>query len=167
MGYRLLRLTEDIAKNDRIFKELGRLQPKPYWQARANRAKSDKEYNPFSGQGLGRLFEPIVSYVVNPEIDPLLALAAAADARRAAVAAAVAACRYRTARGQWPDKLEDLVPEYLGAAPVDPFDGKGLRFKSGDKEIVIYSIGPDAVDSSGAGFNYANGTGDVTFTLRK
>jgi len=105
--------------------------------------------------------------VVTPQIGQPLALATVADARRAVVAAAVAACRYRIAHGQWPDKLADLVPEYLGATPLDPFDGKSLRFKSGDNEIVIYSIGPDAIDNSGAGFNYADGTGDFTFTLRK
>ena len=167
MGYRLLNLTGDIAAVDRGFAELRSLQSKPYWQAKAACKKMGKDYNPFPSPLFRHPVEPIVRSVVTPQIGQPLALATVADARRAVVAAAVAACRYRIAHGQWPDKLADLVPEYLGATPLDPFDGKSLRFKSGDNEIVIYSIGPDAIDNSGAGFNYADGTGDFTFTLRK
>ena len=69
--------------------------------------------------------------------------------------------------GTWPGKLDDLVPEYLIVAPIDPFDGKSLRFKSGGDKIVIYSVGPDAVDDGAAAYDRKTETGDIIFELRK
>lgn len=102
-----------------------------------------------------------------PEYGRLTTLVAEADARRAVAGAAVAACQYRTARGQWPGKIDDLVPGYLLVAPVDPFDGKPLRFKSGDDKIVFYSVGPDASDDGGATYGRYTKKGDIVFELRK
>jgi hypothetical protein len=65
-------------------------------------------------------------------------------------AAALAVERYRLAKGQWPDKLTDLAPDYLAAAPIDPFDGKPVRFKRQKDGVVVYSIGPDGHDDGGS-----------------
>jgi hypothetical protein len=43
--------------------------------------------------------------------------------------AGVAAERYRRAHGQWPARLDDLVPEYLAKVPADPSDGRPLRLR--------------------------------------
>ena len=59
---------------------------------------------------------------------------------RAAIAAL--ACRsYRDRHGDWPEKLDDLVPEFLDKVPLDPFDGKPLRYDSKDR--FIWTPGPD------------------------
>jgi hypothetical protein len=65
-------------------------------------------------------------------------------------AAALAVERYRLAKGQWPEKLTDLTPDYLAAVPIDPFDGKPMRFMKQKKGVVVYSIGPDGQDDGGA-----------------
>jgi hypothetical protein len=39
---------------------------------------------------------------------------------------AIAAERYRLANGEWPERLEDLAPEYLKSIPIDPCSGKPL-----------------------------------------
>jgi hypothetical protein len=64
-------------------------------------------------------------------------------------AAALAAERYRLAKGHWPDRLDALVPDYLAAVPNDPFDGRPLRLHRRADGIVIYSIGPDGTDDDG------------------
>jgi len=64
-------------------------------------------------------------------------------------AAALAVERYRLARGHWPERLEDLVPDYLAAVPADPFDGRPLRLRRLPDGIVVYSVGPDRQDDSG------------------
>ncbi len=66
-----------------------------------------------------------------------------------ALVAALACERYRLANGDWPESLDVLVPRYLDAVPLDPFDGKPIRFKRLDVGIVAYSIGEDETDDGG------------------
>ncbi len=60
--------------------------------------------------------------------------------------AAVAVERYRLDKARLPRTLDDLVPDYLDAVPLDPFDGKALRYKKVEKGYIIYSVGPDGKD---------------------
>ena len=76
--------------------------------------------------------------------------AACADARRQALRLGLAAEEYRDRHGRFPKKLDDLVPDYISAVPVDPFDGKPMRMKRTDHGLIVYSIGPDMVDNGGA-----------------
>jgi hypothetical protein len=57
--------------------------------------------------------------------------------------------RHRLARGSLPESLGQLVPGYLAAVPVDPFDGLPLRFKRTDRGFVVYSVGEDSKDDGG------------------
>ncbi len=67
--------------------------------------------------------------------------------RSAAVALALE--RFRLATGHWPQKLDELRPQYLSEVPADPFDGKPLRFARHKDMVVIYSVGPDGKDDGG------------------
>jgi len=58
--------------------------------------------------------------------------------------------RYRLKHnGRCPERLEDLTPAFLDELPVDPYDGKPLRFRQLADFRVIYSIGPDHEDNDG------------------
>jgi len=57
--------------------------------------------------------------------------------------AAVAIERYRLAIHHWPEHLEDLVPQYLGKVPTDPFDGQPLRYRRLADGVIIYTVGED------------------------
>ena len=59
----------------------------------------------------------------------------------------VALERHRLDHGVWPDDLGELVPAYLDSLPLDPFDGRPLRYDRAKR--VIYSIGPDLGDNRG------------------
>ncbi|GEM_PF-2442188 len=48
-----------------------------------------------------------------------------------------------------PDKLEDLVPNYLPQMPVDPFSGEPLRYAQTEKGWKIWSVGYDRRDDDG------------------
>ncbi len=63
--------------------------------------------------------------------------------------AALAAERYRLANGRLPASIDVLVPVYLDAVPLDPFDGNPMRFAVTDEGIVIYSIYEDLTDDGG------------------
>jgi hypothetical protein len=57
--------------------------------------------------------------------------------------------RYRVATGEWPDSLDQLG-RFLPEVPLDPYDGKPLRYRKLADGVVIYSIGPDGEDNAGS-----------------
>jgi hypothetical protein len=56
---------------------------------------------------------------------------------------------YRLANQRWPDKLDDLTPQYLSKVPLDPFDGQPLRYRRLKDGVIIYSVGEDGKDEGG------------------
>jgi hypothetical protein len=72
-----------------------------------------------------------------------------ADLRTAVLA--LAAERYRIAEGTWPKSAEFLMQaKYLKAVPLDPCDGRPVRYRRLLDGVIFYSIGPDRVDNGGA-----------------
>ncbi len=57
--------------------------------------------------------------------------------------------RYRLAKGSLPKELTDLVPQYIDKVPIDPFDGKPVRYKLTEPGYIVYSIGEDGTDEGG------------------
>jgi hypothetical protein len=57
--------------------------------------------------------------------------------------------RFRLAEGRLPETLEQLVPKFIEAVPIDPFDSKPLRYKRLEKGYTIYSVGEDGEDNGG------------------
>lgn len=57
---------------------------------------------------------------------------------------------YYLDNSRYPAKLDDLVPQYVRAVPVDPF-GKGepLHYKATTNTYLLYSIGPDGRHDGG------------------
>jgi hypothetical protein len=75
------------------------------------------------------------------------------EARLRCAAPAVAAERYRLRYGRWPEVLDTLVPEFLPAVEMDPFDGRALRCRRVADGFVVYAVGPDGKDDGG---NFTN-----------
>ncbi len=73
----------------------------------------------------------------------------AETARLATASCGLAVERYRLAHGALPETLRDLVPTYLPDVPLDPFDGKPLRYKHFEQGYAVYSVGPDGNDDGG------------------
>ena len=65
------------------------------------------------------------------------------EAKLRAMGAGLAAERFRRDKGRWPESLAELVPAWLEAVPIDPFDGEPLRFRAAVDGVVVYSVGPD------------------------
>jgi len=62
---------------------------------------------------------------------------------------ALAVERYRLATGKVPERLEELVPQYLKGAPTDPFDGQPIRYRRTDPGYLLYNVGEDGQDNGG------------------
>ncbi|MGB2780071.1 MAG: hypothetical protein WBD63_01170 [Phycisphaerae bacterium] len=54
---------------------------------------------------------------------------------------------FKVEKRRLPETLDELVPEYLDAVPLDDFDGKPLRYNAENK--VLYSVGEDLKDGGG------------------
>ena len=81
---------------------------------------------------------------------------------------ALAVERYRRTRGPLPQKLDDLVPEFMDAIPIDPFDGKPMRYNKLEMGYVVYCIGPDGDDDGGKEREPGGGDDhDVPFTVAR
>ena len=92
---------------------------------------------------------PAAQYTV-----PALQKAFGRDALRSAhvrnAVVALAMERFRVANaGNLPETLSALVPAYLKELPVDPYDGKPVRYKRREKGYIVYCVGPDEKDDGG------------------
>ena len=80
---------------------------------------------------------------------------------------ALALERFRITTGRLPEGLDELVPDYLEAIPVDPFDGTLIRFFHLARGYMIYSVGEDGYDDGGCEvFMPVGGQGSWTNRLK-
>jgi hypothetical protein len=70
-------------------------------------------------------------------------------ARRDAMQIAIACELHKRSTGTYPATLDALVPSYLPTMPIDPVDGKPLRYVLRDGKPVVYSVGADGDDDGG------------------
>lgn len=57
--------------------------------------------------------------------------------------------RSRLATGNVPERLDELVPRYIEQVPIDPFDGRPIRYKRTESGYSLYSILEDGQDNGG------------------
>lgn len=57
--------------------------------------------------------------------------------------------RYWSSTGMPPASLRDLVPVFLKAIPLDPFDDQPLRLLILDGGFVVYSVAANMRDDNG------------------
>ena len=62
---------------------------------------------------------------------------------------ALAVERYRLATGRTPERLEELVPQYLDQVPLDPFDNQPIRYRRTNPGYLLYSVDADGRDHDG------------------
>jgi hypothetical protein len=94
-----------------------------------------------------------VLHVVGKAMAPSIARIAEIDLQRRShidlARTALAIERYRLAKGELPGGLEELVVEYMEAVPIDPFDGKPIKYKRAERGYLLYSVGMDGKDDGG------------------
>lgn len=57
--------------------------------------------------------------------------------------------RFRLLEGRWPKTLQEIPVALLAAVPLDPFDGKPLRYRQLPDGVAIYSVGVNGSDDGG------------------
>ena len=115
------------------------LPPEERPQAHGDLERQDQEL---------RKAHAMLSYFIPPMHRVILNdLAHLTRLRVAAVAMTVE--QYRLANGNLPEQLADLAPTFLSEVPLDPYDGRPLRYRKREKGYVVYSIGKDLTDDDG------------------
>jgi len=72
-----------------------------------------------------------------------------AQAHAEMVLTAIALKRYKLKHGRYPDRLEELVPQFLARDPIDYMDGGKLRYRLKDNDFTLWSVGSDGKDDGG------------------
>jgi len=63
----------------------------------------------------------------------------------------IAILRYKTDKGEYPQKLDELVAAgYLNELPIDPFSGGPLVYKRVNNDFTLYSFAEDYDDDNGS-----------------
>ena len=93
----------------------------------------------------------IISYNMLPSCQLALKLHFRMIAMRRSAAIALALRLYAIERGQRPENLEALVPDYLPYVPRDPFaaDDRPMSYLPEATHPILYSVGPDGIDDHG------------------
>lgn len=84
-----------------------------------------------------------------PATEAVRTLQDSAIASRRASLAAVSCRLYRLKHGSWPERLPDLVPEFLDAVPRDLFDDNPLRYRVLGDIVFLWSINENERDDFG------------------
>jgi hypothetical protein len=106
----------------------------------------------------------LITSILAPSLRRALQTLAMGEAGDACTQTAVAMTRFKLDHATMPSRLDELVPQYLAAVPIDPFDGHPLRLAIRNNEWIIYSVGPDGVDNGGAAM--LNGKRNLIFTFK-
>lgn len=93
--------------------------------------------------------------------------AARNEAERDATRVALAIERFRLREGRLPEKLDELVPDFLASVPSDPFGAGPLRYRADETEYLVYSVGPDGVDDGGRSDSPPGQPADLVVRVRR
>ncbi len=83
-------------------------------------------------------------------------------------AAVLAIRQFEQANGRPPATLDEIIPRWLPQMPLDPFNGKTLRYFTAKNGWLVYSVGPNQTDEHGFKPKYGrakpNQPGDIVYT---
>jgi hypothetical protein len=94
--------------------------------------------------------QPVLVRLFVPALSKINEACLRTQAQLRCASAALAAERYRQAKGRWPEAWDELIAAgFLREKPIDLYDGKPLRMRRMGDGLVIYSVGPDGEDNGG------------------
>lgn len=93
---------------------------------------------------LARMFQALLE----PAVSKVMAKKCDMETQVAGTRLVVACNRFERQEGRWPERLEELVPAYLDAVPMDPFDGEPFRYFA--EKGLVYSVGRNLTDEGGS-----------------
>jgi len=145
---------------------------KPYWEA--DTASLLTKWCPLN-RPIWRIVlnRPVASLFVSMSMPVLGTVPQKAARNNTEFEATILTCAIRGVmieQGCPPDDLSELVPTFLSVVPLDPFDGKPMRYRRNGNEWILWSVGSDRNDDFAAWHEYKHidghhpqNTGDIYF----
>jgi len=130
---------------DRIDDDIKQLIPSRPWGRTAFWLGLFAGTPPTRGERIG----DYLAMLMLPALQYLADMDDAADQRLRNVKIAIAFAAFRDETGRYPAKLDELVPKYLPAVPLDRFTDKPPVYRPNEKGYLLYSLGPDGKDNEG------------------
>jgi hypothetical protein len=98
----------------------------------------------------GVLGHKIMARMLLPALNKVMLKTAAAQTAVNQAAIACALERYRLANEHFPEKLDELAPQFITAIPKDMLTGEPYKYRrTEDSRFVLYSVGWDDKDDGG------------------
>ncbi len=128
------------------------------WKRRAQQYYAATPYqNHISGYSLSAWTDKTIKenprnflfLILIPALEKASWISYGGQAEHQAAQTIVALLRYKADHGQFPDKLDQLVPQYLKAVPLDPFGPGPLTYKRQEDGFILYSWGLNFEDHGG------------------
>jgi len=89
-------------------------------------------------------FRYIMTRMLLPACEKVAEAGLRARAELLAAATCVAAERFRLKNGRWPKDPAELVPAFLPAVPLNPFDGKVIAYRALPDRVAVYFYWADS-----------------------
>lgn len=140
------------AMADAAFGDLIQDAQKPFAQRETKQivAKWELDHRPMWVRMFDRPVPRILLSLLMTVFDKTSAQMAATDVDLESTIVICALNRFQRTHGRLPEHLSELVPECLAAMPIDPFDGKPLRYRLEEGEWIVWSVGADLKDDNAA-----------------
>ena len=91
----------------------------------------------------------VFALVLTPSFPDMFEKATQIHALQRVTMTALALRLYRKENGRYPENLQQLVPKYLPSVPIDPYDGKPIRYRKLQKGFKVWSVGGNRKDDGG------------------
>lgn len=103
----------------------------------------------------------MITCIVTPAVFKVQSKLNEAEARDRLAKVGLALSAYYGANNRHPERLEELVPDFLPSLPLDPFSEEPLIYRAVGDGYALYSVGSNCVDDNGFEEQFSYNEGDL------
>lgn len=134
-------MTPDLttAQCRRLLDEVRRLDVP--WQTVEDTMRCDYVYECLTDGWRGRWRQAVLAVAGSDAAEQLVTWQQGARAQLRILICELAIVAFSREHGRAPESLEELVPEFLEAVPIDPFDGGPIKYDKDGAQFTLFSAG--------------------------
>jgi hypothetical protein len=115
---------------------------------------------------LGRVVGASLLQLFDNEVPGILNIADQLELHTAFSQAGIALAAYRAAHGEYPERIDQLVPEYISQVPCDMYgEHAELHYRRESSGYLLYSVGPNGRDEQGGASDNFPDSDDISLII--